>query len=85
MTQGFPVRDPIWIDDLPGLATIEQLDELLVHGPRLWMRESTVLVKDGGVAPLLELAKTANQTAGSVLALVAVDQDWVVAAIEQNC
>src|ERR1700744_94392 len=83
--KGLPVRDPLGVNDLPGLAAVKQLNELLVHRARLWVREAAVLVKDRGVRPLLQLAQTADQTPRAVLALVAVDQNWVVAAVEQHC
>lgn len=59
-----------------------ELDEFLVHASTLGPAEAAVLVKDGCETPLLQLAETPNKTAGTVLALVAVDQHRVVASIE---
>lgn len=83
MSKGFPIWYPFRVNDLPGLTTIKQFDKLLIHGPRLRMREPTVLVKDRSMAPLLQFAKTTNKTSCPVLALVAMDQDRVIPTIQQ--
>jgi len=82
--KSLPFGDPLGVNDLPGLAAVKEFNELLVHRARLWVRETAVLVKDRGMRPLLQLAQTADQTPRAVLALVAVDQDRVVAAVEQH-
>jgi hypothetical protein len=48
------------------------------------VRETTVLIKDRGMRPLLEFAETADETARAVFAFVAVDQDGVVASVEED-
>lgn len=83
--QSLPVRDPFRINNLPSLPAIKEFNKLLIHGTRFRMREATVFVKDGGMGPLLEFAETADQAAGTVFALIAVDQDRMVPAVEEDC
>jgi len=68
-----------------GCATrLYALNELLVHDPRLPAGEEPVLVEDRHERPAVHLAQAADQAAGPVLSLVAVDEERVVAAVEDS-
>ena len=68
-----------------GCATrLYALNELLVHDARLPPGEQPVLVEDRHERPAVHLAQAADQAAGAVLSLVAVDEERVVAAVEDS-
>jgi len=71
---------PVWKVLLLVIDTfdVKELNELLVHGPRLGVREGPVFVKDRGVAPALEFSQAAHETPCSVLPLITMDQNGVV-------
>eukprot|EP00283_Hemiselmis_rufescens_P019130 CAMPEP_0173443592 /NCGR_PEP_ID=MMETSP1357-20121228/30213_1 /TAXON_ID=77926 /ORGANISM="Hemiselmis rufescens, Strain PCC563" /LENGTH=273 /DNA_ID=CAMNT_0014409513 /DNA_START=138 /DNA_END=955 /DNA_ORIENTATION=+ len=62
---------------------VEEFDELLVCSARLGPRKPPVFVEDRSHAPVVHGTETADQTAGSVLALVAVDEHRVVPHVEE--
>ena len=69
------------VSDMP---RVEQFDELLIQHAHLVHGEATILVEYTRERPLLDLAQTAHETAGTMLALVAVDEDRVVGDVEQD-
>ena len=69
---------------LPHARDVKELDELLVHDAHVGARVAAVLVKDGGERPALQLAQAADDAAGAVVALVAVDQDRMAGLVQQQ-
>ena len=69
---------------LPDRVDVKELDELLIHAPRLWVAEPPVLVEDCRQGPSLQLAQAPNQTARAMLSLVAMDEHRVISSVEHR-
>lgn len=80
-----PAREPLPVNERPHRLLWVQLDEFLVHAAWLGEAEAAVFVEYHGERPLLQLPEASDQTPGSMLALIAVDQHGVVAPIEDCC
>lgn len=79
-----PLWQPPNVNIPPHGSFIVQFDKLLIHASTLRPAKTSILVKDGGQTPLLQLPQATYQTPRPVFALVAVDEDRVISPIHNR-